>query len=433
MSSEQIREYTHWKHNEENIWDNTVPRSIKSLEILSQSEILYSGWKRSSNFDTLLPRTFLLHSQSKTLLYTKDSSRGGKSIKGSLLLTGCIVERICRFDSGNGFPGLRIIKGKVFTEIFFKEEYIIIGLIEKLARFVSLRGLSNNYSEERIISQRKSSHLVLVRSTINGKLYVMKKYNRSVLKDSSRVLASVLNEIRILRSLNHSNIMTLAEVYDEQDHIVLITEYIDGGELRPLTPRGNKLSQKRRYHVMDSLLRVLNYLKDNKIMHRDIKFDNIILDKKTNEIKLIDFGIALETTQHHQFSKCCGTPGFIAPEVYIQEKRGPLAYDASCDIFGAGVIYYNILYGKHPFAGSTTEEVRRNNALCRFWLPSEDTLTPVERRERALVKSMMSPRRKDRVEVEQAIFMLNEIIKEASGCKAESNSAQIWDTRCPSY
>lgn len=77
-------------------------------------------------------------------------------------------------------------------------------------------------------------------------------------------------------------------------------------------------------------------------MHRDIKPSNIlIVDSNTLRIKIIDFGLAQDVNDVNLISPCCGTPGYMAPEVANFTKTSP-RYDQSCDVFSAGVIFYKL-------------------------------------------------------------------------------------------
>lgn len=95
-----------------------------------------------------------------------------------------------------------------------------------------------------------------------------------------------------------------------------------------------------------------------KILHRDIKLENIVFKKieDYNTLKIIDFGLA--EIGEKSFA-LCGTPGYIAPELFRSTADKP--YDSKCDVFSAGVILHKLLFKKHIFHGNNSEEVLENN------------------------------------------------------------------------
>ena len=102
----------------------------------------------------------------------------------------------------------------------------------------------------------------------------------------------------------------------------------------------------------------LNHVHKNGIVHRDIKPENILVDYKTNTLKVIDFGLSKNLDQVDTQGKVIiGTPSYMAPEIF--ESGGtPESYDAPCDMWGVGVICYQLLTGEVPFGGRDEEGLR---------------------------------------------------------------------------
>ncbi len=146
----------------------------------------------------------------------------------------------------------------------------------------------------------------------------------------------LINEINIMRNMNHPNIIKLYEVYEGEFHIYLVLELLKGGELFDRIIKKGHYSEKDASIVIRKLLWALEYLHQKGIMHRDIKPENLILkDDNEYEIKLADFGLAEYEDKKELLFKRCGTPGYVAPEV-LEDKK----YDTKVDIFSAGVILY---------------------------------------------------------------------------------------------
>jgi serine/threonine protein kinase len=114
---------------------------------------------------------------------------------------------------------------------------------------------------------------------------------------------------------------------------------------------------------MEQMLLALDFFHKKKILHRDIKLDNILITKIEEqtqyEIRIADFGLATFTLQDEMITHRCGSPGYVAPEVL---KGRPYSYKA--DIFGAGSVFFNLLSRRYLFSGATAEEVLKRNARC---------------------------------------------------------------------
>lgn len=145
--------------------------------------------------------------------------------------------------------------------------------------------------------------------------------------------------------LDHPNIARLFEVYDYKLHFVLIVELCEGGELLRRIAF-IKVSEDEIADIMVQLLRAVQYLHSRGIIHRDLKPENILYEKDTNNIKLIDFGIATRYKKGEQpQSARVGTPFYMAPEVLCK------CYTEKCDVWSIGIILYMMINFKPPFTG----------------------------------------------------------------------------------
>lgn len=96
--------------------------------------------------------------------------------------------------------------------------------------------------------------------------------------------------------------------------------------------------------IMEQLLLALDFFQQKKILHRDIKLENILvneIDSDNYEIKIADFGLSIFTLENQLVYERCGSPGYVAPE--ILSRKG---YSYKADMFGVGVILYNLLTGQ---------------------------------------------------------------------------------------
>ncbi len=168
----------------------------------------------------------------------------------------------------------------------------------------------------------------------------------------------ILNEINILKKLSHPNIVRIYEFYITKDHYYIVTEYCKEGELFSYIK--NKYSERQLAVLFYQIFSGLCYLHDNKILHRDIKLENIMISRKevdqsTGEelfwVKIIDFGTAKIFDKSKKEKDVVGSSYYIAPEVLKQN------YNEKCDTWSVGVILYMTLVGRAPFDGKNDEEI----------------------------------------------------------------------------
>jgi serine/threonine protein kinase len=146
----------------------------------------------------------------------------------------------------------------------------------------------------------------------------------------------------------HPYIVKLSNVMTTQQKIILVMEYIAGGDLLEyiLIQKDQKLTEEESRLFFQQMIMALEYCHNLKIVHRDLKPDNILYDKQNNCIKISDFGLSTLLKQKDEMiENACGTPNYLAPEVIKQ--NGYLGQAA--DLWSAGVILYNMVTGRNPF------------------------------------------------------------------------------------
>ena len=237
---------------------------------------------------------------------------------------------------------------------------------------------------------------VFLTKKVNGKeLYATKRMDRAEF-DKPDNNKRLLNEISILQKISHKNIVKLIEVKKTKSHIYIVTEFCNGGSL---TDNLNKYVQIHRkafseeivQYLMKQIVSAIYYLHMNKIVHRDLKLDNILLNfpnenDKANlnmlkaEIKLIDFGFAtrLRTVNGNLANTILGTPSNMEPHMLrdMENQRPSLkGYNEKVDIWSLGTLCYEMLVGRMAFAGHSMEElykkVKAGNYKLPLWLSKE--------------------------------------------------------------
>lgn len=163
-----------------------------------------------------------------------------------------------------------------------------------------------------------------------------------------REMLAVEREIVIMKLLNHPNIVHLYDVWETSSHVYLVLEYTQGGELLDYICKQGPLSKREAVKYFRQIIDAVDYLHRFNIAHRDIKLENILLDKNRN-IKITDFGTAawqIDFSGAMDLMKTsCGSPHFAAPEVI----RGEAYVGSAADIWSCGIILYAMLTARLPF------------------------------------------------------------------------------------
>src|SRR6185369_4818113 len=153
-------------------------------------------------------------------------------------------------------------------------------------------------------------------------------------------------EAQAAGALNHPGIVAVYEYGEDASYAFIAMEYVEGNNLRDYITNGTSFDEQDTVSIMSRLLDALHYAHGATVWHRDIKPANIIV-MSNGRIKLTDFGIArLESADRTRTNVIMGTPGYIAPELYLGGQ-----VDHRLDIFAAGVLFYQLLARKSPFRG----------------------------------------------------------------------------------
>ncbi|RHZ68096.1 hypothetical protein Glove_297g5 [Diversispora epigaea] len=161
----------------------------------------------------------------------------------------------------------------------------------------------------------------------------------------SSKLTEIHREIEILKSVQHSSIIKLLDVVDTQDYIGIVLEYIPGGELYNYVERKQHLDEAEACRIFKQLIQGVDHLHQMRIVHRDLKLENLLLDAAQNLV-ITDFGFARKFGESDRIGSPCGTPYYLAPEVIMQEG---LYARRAADIWSCGIILYIMLMGAYPF------------------------------------------------------------------------------------
>ncbi|CAF0962595.1 unnamed protein product [Brachionus calyciflorus] len=179
-----------------------------------------------------------------------------------------------------------------------------------------------------------------------GKEYAVKivEYSGPELKEAT------LREIEIMRLIGgHPNIIDIHDTFESDSFVFIVMELCPNGELFDYLTKVVRLSEKKTRLMMRNILEAVLWLHKRNIVHRDLKPENILLDKDMN-IKISDFGFAVQLEPEQTLSDLCGTPGYLAPETLVCSMyEGANGYGMEVDMWACGVILFTLLSGSPPF------------------------------------------------------------------------------------
>ena len=206
------------------------------------------------------------------------------------------------------------------------------------------------------------------------------------------------NEVSLIRSLSHPNLMDTFEIFEDETEYFIMTEILRGRDLFEHINVRKVFPEEKATFIVYQILYVLNYLHSRNIIHRDIKPENILFtDTNKLELKVIDFGSAVKV---EYVSKTCsefhGTSYYIAPEVFAKK------YNEKCDVWSVGVVFYTIICGYPPFNGKNSSEIYQNIMLKKVAFDREDW-NEVQPEVLDLIKQMLTRNPDKRISAAEAL------------------------------
>ena len=232
-----------------------------------------------------------------------------------------------------------------------------------------------SYTIEKLLGEGSFGKVHLTKKEGDSKKYATKELDREEI-DSSEAKKYLINEIRILQSLNHPNIVKFVDIKKTKKHYYIMMEFCNGGELsknleKYMIKNGTAFPEELVQHFMRQIIDAFKYIHGKKIIHRDVKLDNILLhfdneeDKKNfnlmkAQVKIIDFGFSCI---YNDIKKSIlGSPINMDPLILkkLTDSTGAtreLGYDMSADIWSIGTICYEMLIGKSAFDSNDIKEL----------------------------------------------------------------------------
>ena len=305
------------------------------LYIISKGELVLTKKREMANQQAtervrLLPGNFF---GEKALLKTEESTFDVTAARLSevFVLSREIVEKAC--------GSLEEIKQKDKQKT--EEE-------EKLANMGT-----DDFVDKGIIGRGAFGMVKLVMAKDSKKYYAMKSLvKHNIVKKKHQ--KHLVQEIKMLENLDHEMIIMLRKKWQDERYIYLLTDVCSGGDLYQEIRRSQGFSEEVCKFYIACLISMFSHLRGKNIVYRDLKPENVLLDD-FGYLKLIDFGLAKELKEGKKASTICGTPEYVAPEILLNEGYGP-----SVDIWSIGILLYEMITTKTPFASKTSKTVLSN-------------------------------------------------------------------------
>jgi len=275
-------------------------------------------------------------------IQTDKTYRKMKSLKGCFIKEGSaekIDDKTIMYSFSIHFTNSK--KKKYFTQTADEQ----VKWCKTIKTMMGYSSLADFYELRESLGQGKFG---IVKSAIHKK--TGKKVAVKMLKKASmsvKDLEFVRNEIETLKMCQHPNIIKLLDLFENIEHIYIVMEFLDGGDLFYfLEKRKFKIPEERARKITHSLAAALYYLHSYGIVHRDIKPENIMMENQTDtaDVKIVDFGLAKMIGPSQFCGDLYGTLGYVAPEVLKQEPYGKPA-----DIWSLGIIAHLLMVGFLPF------------------------------------------------------------------------------------
>ena len=227
---------------------------------------------------------------------------------------------------------------------------------------------------------------------LTRKLIAIKSINKEYLSEEKQ-RNKIMHEVGILLRLRHKSVVKLYETFETRRHIMLVMELCAGGDLLNFVRKRKKLDESVAKVIFKQIIDGIGYIHSKRILHRDIKLDNILLDGKGG-VKIADFGVSKAVKKGEIMFEQSGTPAYIAPEI-IRDK-GYKGFKA--DLWSAGVVLFALLYGTVPFKANNMKDLHQQIMTARYNMKDE-----ISENAKSLIRGLLNTDPKRRLGVSQVL------------------------------
>ena len=241
------------------------------------------------------------------------------------------------------------------------------------------KGILSEYNIIKLIGRGSFSIVKLGENKITKEKVAIKimQKNQSISQDS---LIRIEREIKMLKSLNHENVIKIYNIFEDSKRFYIIMEFCENGELFNRIVEKKHLSEDESAIFYYQLINGLEHIHKHNIIHRDLKPENLLLSKD-DILKIIDFGLSNYSRYDILLDTPCGSPNYASPEMVTGQKyNGFLA-----DIWSTGIILFAMICGYLPFEDSNNETLFKKIYYCKINYPKNIGKLPLDLLQKIIV------------------------------------------------
>ncbi|KAK2534784.1 caM kinase-like vesicle-associated protein [Columba livia] len=262
--------------------------------------------------------------------------------------------------------------------------------------------VTDRYDLGQVIKTEEFCEIFRAKEKTTGKLYTCKKFLK---RDGRKVRKAAKNEIIILKMVKHPNILQLVDVYITRKEYFIFLELATGREVFDWILDQGYYSERDTSNVIRQVLEAVAYLHSLKIVHRNLKLENLVYYNRLKNSKIVISDFHLAKLENGLIKEPCGTPEYLAPEVVGRQR-----YGRPVDCWAIGVIMYILLSGNPPFYEEADEDDYENHDknLFRKILAGDYEFDPpywddISQAAKELVTRLMEVEQDQRITAEEAI------------------------------
>ncbi|XP_029947221.1 caM kinase-like vesicle-associated protein [Salarias fasciatus] len=261
--------------------------------------------------------------------------------------------------------------------------------------------VSDKYDLGQIVKSEEFCEIFRAKDRNTLKMYTCKKFHK---KDGRKVRKAAKNEIMILKMVKHHNILQLVDAFETKKEYFIFLELATGREVFDWILDQGYYSERDTSNVMRQVLEAVAYLHSLKIVHRNLKLENLVYFNRLKHSKIVISDFQLAKLENGLIKDPCGTPEYLAPEVVGRQR-----YGRPVDCWAIGVIMYILLSGNPPFYddGDEDECDRDKNLFLKILSGDYEFDSPywddISDSAKTLVASLMEVDQDQRLTAQEAI------------------------------
>lgn len=247
-----------------------------------------------------------------------------------------------------------------------------------------------HYRKEQQLGKGHFANVYRCVDRATGEEFAVKVIHKEKSANAEQNRKFIRREVKVLSITDHENVIKAADFFSRNNKPHIVMEFIRGGTLRDMIRDQGRICEADAQPILAGLLRGVAYLHSLRILHRDLKPDNILMSSPTHP-KITDFGLStfLQPGVEHVKS-VVGTPSYVSPEVC-----SGVPYGRPTDVWSCGIILYYMLAGVRPFIGETREETKQAILASNLMFP-EKLFRGVSASAQHLISRLLDPEQQTR-------------------------------------